>query len=78
VSPRSEETLSIVVSKGSKDSSQNNGSSIVTQLQIVSPRRNTTQNMMAGVDPTLRMLVFHGQVQKIQNNICSFVRQYGL
>jgi hypothetical protein len=59
-SPRSEETLSIVVSKGSKDNSQNSGSSTITQLQIVSPRRNTMQNMMVGVDPTLRMFVFHG------------------
>jgi hypothetical protein len=57
--PRFEETLSIVVSKGSKDSSQRSGSSTVTQLQVVSPRRNTKQNKMEGVNPTLRMHVFH-------------------
>jgi len=59
VYPRFEETLSIVVSKGSKDSSHRNRSSIVTHLQVVSPRRNTAQNKMEAVNPTLRMHVFH-------------------
>lgn len=65
-SPRIEvrsETLSLVVSEGSKDNSkgsQSSGSSVTTQLQVVSPRKNITQYTMVGVDPTLRMPVFHG------------------
>jgi hypothetical protein len=31
-----------------------------SQNKLVSPRMNTTQSMMAGVDPTLRMHVFQG------------------
>jgi hypothetical protein len=66
VSPRTEvrsEALSIIVSEGSKDSSkssQSSGSSMSSQNQLVLSGKNTMQNMMAGVDPTLRMLVFHG------------------
>lgn len=62
-SPRFEENLAIVVSKGSKNSSQgsqSSGSSTITQLHIVSPKRNTQQNTMVGVDPTLRMPLFQG------------------
>jgi hypothetical protein len=65
-SPRTEvrsEILSLVVSEGSKDSSkgsQSSGSSTPSQNQLVSPGMNTMQSTMAGVDPTLRMLVFHG------------------
>ena len=66
VSPRIEvrsEVLLIVVSEGRKDSSRNNqssGSSTSSQNHIVSPGMNTTQSMMARVDPTLRMYVFDG------------------
>jgi hypothetical protein len=63
LSPRFEETLVIVDRKRSKSSiewSQNNGSSTITQLQIMSPRRNTSKNTMVRVYPTLWMPLFQG------------------
>jgi hypothetical protein len=65
-SPRTEvryESLSIVVSEGSKDSSkgsQSSGNSTIRQASGSITRRNIVQYTMVGVDPTLRMFVFHG------------------
>jgi hypothetical protein len=82
-SPRTEvryEILSLVVSEGSKDSSKgshSSGSSTPSQNQLVSPGKNIMQYMMEGVDPTLRMLVFHGAGSKDPEQTCLFVKQYG-
>jgi hypothetical protein len=65
-SPRTEaisEVFSIVVSGGSKYSSgsnQSSGSNTLSQNQLVVLGKNIMQNMMAGVNPTLRMPLFQG------------------
>jgi hypothetical protein len=61
------EILSLEVSEGSKDSSKGIHSSVssaTTHNNLVTPMKNTTQYTMAGVDPTLRIHVFHGAETK--------------
>jgi hypothetical protein len=58
--------FSIIVSEGRKDSksSQSSGSSMPSQNHLVLLGKYIMQNMMVGVDPTLRMLAFHGEGTK--------------
>ena len=60
---RSETLLrTLVVIEGSKDSSkgsQSSGSNVKTQNKLATSKNNTTQYTMVGVDPMLRMHVFH-------------------
>jgi hypothetical protein len=50
---------------------------VTTQNQLVTPMKNTTQYTMVGVDPTLRMLVFHGVGTKDPEQHLFSVKQYG-
>jgi len=53
----------LVVSEGIMDSrkdSNSTGSIKTTQIHLMTPRKNISQYTMAGIYPTLRMLVFHG------------------
>ena len=52
-----------VINQGSEcksKGSQSSGSNLTTQTQSATPITNTMQNTMVGVDPTLKLHVFHG------------------
>jgi hypothetical protein len=66
--------LSLVVSKGSKDSIKGSQtSSTPSQNELVSPRTNIVQSTKARVDPTFRMFVFHGAgSEDPEQHLCFF------